>query len=133
MTSSRKHNLKVKQKSNLGAIAILLKMNNTECNERIIRLFPSSQSLMLSIAKGRLEKEAKQCVEDKAAYMAQNCPELSLPHSVQELQVFTRHIHSANPKRIHTNDVHHTMMPKDLFLIRVRQWLLFGRFADYLS
>lgn len=47
---------------------------------------------MLSIAKGLLEKEAKQSVEDKTAHMAQNCPELSLPHSVQELQV--HHIHS---------------------------------------
>lgn len=50
---------------------------------------------MLSIAKGLLEKEASQSVADKAAHMAQNCPEISYPHSMQELQVC--HIHSLNP------------------------------------
>ncbi|MCJ8735824.1 hypothetical protein PDJAM_G00251870 [Pangasius djambal] len=56
------------------------------------------KSLMLSIAKGLLEKEAKQVVDDKAAHMAQNCPELSLPHSVQELQDLCKKLHQTIDK-----------------------------------
>ncbi|MCI4381710.1 hypothetical protein PGIGA_G00255060 [Pangasianodon gigas] len=56
------------------------------------------KSLMLSIAKGMLEKEAKQVVADKATHMAQNCPELSLPHSVQELQDLCRKLHQSIDK-----------------------------------
>ncbi|XP_060765939.1 troponin I, fast skeletal muscle-like [Neoarius graeffei] len=51
------------------------------------------KSVMLAIAKGLLEKEAKQSVEDKAAHMAQNCPELSLPNSVQDLQDLCKKLH----------------------------------------
>ncbi|KAF4081236.1 hypothetical protein AMELA_G00159110 [Ameiurus melas] len=51
------------------------------------------KSLMLSIAKGMLENEAKQSVIDKAAYMEQNCPDLSLPHSMQELQELCKKLH----------------------------------------
>ncbi|XP_017341524.1 troponin I, fast skeletal muscle [Ictalurus punctatus] len=56
------------------------------------------KSLMLSIAKGMLEKEAKQSVIDKEAYMAQNCPDLSLPHSVQELQDLCKKLHQTIDK-----------------------------------
>ncbi|KAB5565562.1 hypothetical protein PHYPO_G00243000 [Pangasianodon hypophthalmus] len=56
------------------------------------------KSLMLSIAKGMLEKEAKQVVADKASHMAQNCPELSLPHSVQELQDLCKKLHQSIDK-----------------------------------
>ncbi|KAF5903894.1 troponin I, fast skeletal muscle-like, partial [Clarias magur] len=44
------------------------------------------QSLLLSIAAGLLEAEAKQLVEDKESYINEHCPSLSLPSSVQELQ-----------------------------------------------
>ncbi|TSK45840.1 Troponin I, fast skeletal muscle [Bagarius yarrelli] len=56
------------------------------------------KSLMLSIAKGLLEKESKQIVADKAAYMAQNCPELSIPHSMQELQDLCKKLHQTIDK-----------------------------------
>lgn len=42
---------------------------------------------MLGIAKGMLEKEVAQIEADKIAYMATNCPEQSMPSSLQELQV----------------------------------------------
>uniref|UniRef100_A0A8B9JIU3 Troponin I2, fast skeletal type n=1 Tax=Astyanax mexicanus TaxID=7994 RepID=A0A8B9JIU3_ASTMX len=48
------------------------------------------KSLMLGIAKGLLEKEAAQIEVDRAAYMAENCPDLSLPGSTQELQEFLK-------------------------------------------
>ncbi|XP_076861749.1 troponin I, fast skeletal muscle-like [Brachyhypopomus gauderio] len=44
------------------------------------------KSLLLSIAAGLLEAEAKQLVEEKDGYMSEHCPALSLPGSVQELQ-----------------------------------------------
>ena len=50
-------------------------------------VFSFSQSLMLGIAKTLLEKEATQVVTDRASHMAQNCPDLVIPHSAQELQV----------------------------------------------
>ncbi|KAF7702218.1 troponin I, fast skeletal muscle-like [Silurus meridionalis] len=56
------------------------------------------KSLMLSIAKGLLEKEATQSVADKAAYMAQNCPDLSLPHSLQDLQDLCKKLHQTIDK-----------------------------------
>lgn len=45
------------------------------------------QSLMLSIAKGLLEAEAKEKEEEKKRYMAETCPDLSLPSGIQALQV----------------------------------------------
>ncbi|XP_058264666.1 troponin I, fast skeletal muscle-like [Hemibagrus wyckioides] len=44
------------------------------------------KSLLLSIAAGLLEAEAKQLVEDKESYINEHCPPLELPGSVQELQ-----------------------------------------------
>ncbi|KAI5100600.1 troponin I, skeletal, fast 2a.4 [Silurus meridionalis] len=44
------------------------------------------QSLLLSIAAGLLEAEAKQLVEDKESYLNENCPPLNLQSSTQELQ-----------------------------------------------
>lgn len=45
------------------------------------------QSLMLSIAKGLLEDEEREREEERARYMAENCPPVSMPRSMQELQV----------------------------------------------
>lgn len=45
------------------------------------------QSLMLSIAKGLLEVEAREKEEERVRYMAENCPPLSLSGNMQELQV----------------------------------------------
>lgn len=42
---------------------------------------------MLSIAKGLLEEEEKEQEEERGRYMAENCPPLSLPRTMQELQV----------------------------------------------
>ncbi|XP_026870990.1 troponin I, fast skeletal muscle-like [Electrophorus electricus] len=44
------------------------------------------KSLLLSIAAGLLEAEAKQLATDKENYMNEHCPSLSLPGSLQELQ-----------------------------------------------
>uniref|UniRef100_A0A3B1JC75 Troponin I type 2a (skeletal, fast), tandem duplicate 3 n=1 Tax=Astyanax mexicanus TaxID=7994 RepID=A0A3B1JC75_ASTMX len=52
------------------------------------------KSLMLGIAKGLLEKEAAQLEVDRAAYMAENCPDLSMPGSTQELQELCKKLHS---------------------------------------
>ncbi|XP_062847129.1 troponin I, fast skeletal muscle-like [Trichomycterus rosablanca] len=51
------------------------------------------KSLMLGIAKDLLEKEAAQIIASKAAHMSQNCPDLSLPSSTQELQEFCKKLH----------------------------------------
>lgn len=48
------------------------------------------QSLLLSIAAGLLEAEAKHLVEDKESYLNEHCPPLNLPCSTQELQVQTQ-------------------------------------------
>ena len=48
---------------------------------------PLSQSLMLSIAEKRMEQEAADLITAKAAYMNENCPEVSIPSGVEELQV----------------------------------------------
>lgn len=45
------------------------------------------QSLMLSIAKDLLEEEEREREEERGRYMAENCPTLSLPRTMQELQV----------------------------------------------
>ncbi|XP_076861753.1 troponin I, fast skeletal muscle-like [Brachyhypopomus gauderio] len=51
------------------------------------------KSLMLSIAKGLLEKEASQSVTDKATYMSEHCSDISLPSSLQELQELCKKVH----------------------------------------
>ncbi|XP_030650303.1 troponin I, fast skeletal muscle-like [Chanos chanos] len=51
------------------------------------------KSLMLAIAKGLLEAEAKAAVEERANYMEEHCPELSLPGSLQELQELCKKLH----------------------------------------
>lgn len=51
------------------------------------------KSLMLSIAKGLLEEEEKEREEEKVRYMDENCPSLSLPRTMQELQEMCRDIH----------------------------------------
>lgn len=48
----------------------------------------SPQSLMLQIASERLEKETASIAAAKEAYLNENCPPLSLPHGVEELQVW---------------------------------------------
>lgn len=50
------------------------------------------QSLLLQIAHGLLEEEAAEAEQEKQQYMEENCPALSLPGSMQELQVHT-HTH----------------------------------------
>ncbi|XP_060765951.1 troponin I, fast skeletal muscle-like [Neoarius graeffei] len=51
------------------------------------------KSLLLSIAAGLLEAEAKQLVDDKESYINDHCPPLTLPSSVQELQELCKKLH----------------------------------------
>ncbi|GLD61725.1 troponin I, fast skeletal muscle-like protein [Lates japonicus] len=51
------------------------------------------KSLMLSIAKGLLEEEEKEREQDRIRYMAESCPPLSMPRSMQELLELCREIH----------------------------------------
>ncbi|KAG7473777.1 hypothetical protein MATL_G00099500 [Megalops atlanticus] len=51
------------------------------------------KSLMLSIAKSLLEKETAERHEERQKYMDENCPSLTLPHSVQELQDLCKKLH----------------------------------------
>ncbi|XP_029992477.1 troponin I, fast skeletal muscle-like [Sphaeramia orbicularis] len=51
------------------------------------------KSLMLSIAKGLLEEEERERELERSRYMAENCPPLSLPRSMQELQDFCKDLH----------------------------------------
>lgn len=60
-------------------------------------LFPL-QSLMLSIAKGLLEEEEREREEERGRYMAENCPSLSMPRNMQELQARHKPTHR-NPQR----------------------------------
>lgn len=50
-------------------------------------MFVIAQSLMLSIAKGLLEEEEQQREEERQHYMARTCPQVSMPRTLQELQV----------------------------------------------
>ncbi|KAF3855339.1 hypothetical protein F7725_023394 [Dissostichus mawsoni] len=45
------------------------------------------KSLMLSIAKGLLEEEAKEQEEERSRYMEESCPPVSMPRSMQEMQI----------------------------------------------
>ncbi|XP_062847143.1 troponin I, fast skeletal muscle-like [Trichomycterus rosablanca] len=56
------------------------------------------KSLLLSIAAGLLEAEAKQLVDDKEAYIHEHCPSLDLPGSTQELQEFCKKLHQSIEK-----------------------------------
>ncbi|NP_001017587.2 troponin I type 2b (skeletal, fast), tandem duplicate 1 isoform 1 [Danio rerio] len=51
------------------------------------------KSLLLQIAHGLLEEEAAAAEEEKQRYMEENCPSLSLPGSLQELQELCRKMH----------------------------------------
>ncbi|KAK1887781.1 Troponin I fast skeletal muscle [Dissostichus eleginoides] len=50
------------------------------------------KSLMLSIAKGLLEEEAKEQEEERSRYMEESCPPVSMPRSMQEMQELCREI-----------------------------------------
>lgn len=45
------------------------------------------QSLMLSIAKGLLDEEEREREVEKKRYMAETCPPVCMPRTMQELQV----------------------------------------------
>ncbi|XP_055047738.1 troponin I type 2a (skeletal, fast), tandem duplicate 1 [Misgurnus anguillicaudatus] len=51
------------------------------------------KSLMLSIAKDILEQEVKDREEERKRYMAETCPPLSLPGSMQALQELCKELH----------------------------------------
>uniref|UniRef100_A0A8C9WIF1 Troponin I, fast skeletal muscle n=1 Tax=Scleropages formosus TaxID=113540 RepID=A0A8C9WIF1_SCLFO len=51
------------------------------------------KSLMLSVAKGLLEQEAKDREEERNRYMAESCPPLSLSGGLQELQELCKQLH----------------------------------------
>ncbi|KPP65675.1 troponin I, fast skeletal muscle-like, partial [Scleropages formosus] len=51
------------------------------------------RSLMLSVAKGLLEQEAKDREEERNRYMAESCPPLSLSGGLQELQELCKQLH----------------------------------------
>uniref|UniRef100_A0A3B3RE06 Troponin I2, fast skeletal type n=1 Tax=Paramormyrops kingsleyae TaxID=1676925 RepID=A0A3B3RE06_9TELE len=51
------------------------------------------KSLMLSIAKNLLQTEKTQIEADKIKYMDENCPALSMPGSVQDLQELCKKLH----------------------------------------
>ncbi|KAG8438164.1 hypothetical protein GDO86_008742 [Hymenochirus boettgeri] len=49
---------------------------------------------MLQVAKTALEKEAADIAAEKEAYLQENCPPLSLPHSLADLQEFCKKLHA---------------------------------------
>uniref|UniRef100_A0A8C8CYX1 Troponin I, fast skeletal muscle n=1 Tax=Oncorhynchus tshawytscha TaxID=74940 RepID=A0A8C8CYX1_ONCTS len=51
------------------------------------------KSLMLSIAKGLLEEEAKENEQERIRWMEENCPPLSLPGGTQQLMEFLKELH----------------------------------------
>ncbi|XP_034540669.1 troponin I, fast skeletal muscle-like [Notolabrus celidotus] len=51
------------------------------------------KSLMLSIAKGILEDEEREQEQERRRYMDENCPAISMPRNMQELQELAREIH----------------------------------------
>ncbi|XP_053882117.1 troponin I, fast skeletal muscle [Malaclemys terrapin pileata] len=52
------------------------------------------KSVMLQIAATLLEKETAAKEAEKANYLAEHCPPLSLPHSMQELQELCKKLHA---------------------------------------
>uniref|UniRef100_A0A3B3R0U5 Troponin I2, fast skeletal type n=1 Tax=Paramormyrops kingsleyae TaxID=1676925 RepID=A0A3B3R0U5_9TELE len=51
------------------------------------------KSLVLQIAKNLLEAEVSELEAEKTRYMAENCPSLSMPGSLQELQELCKKLH----------------------------------------
>ncbi|XP_016299416.1 troponin I, fast skeletal muscle-like isoform X2 [Sinocyclocheilus anshuiensis] len=51
------------------------------------------KSLLLQIAHGLLEEEAAEAEQEKQRFMDENCPGLSLPGSMQEIQELCRMLH----------------------------------------
>uniref|UniRef100_A0A673IJC5 Troponin I type 2b (skeletal, fast), tandem duplicate 1 n=1 Tax=Sinocyclocheilus rhinocerous TaxID=307959 RepID=A0A673IJC5_9TELE len=51
------------------------------------------KSFLLQIAHGLLEEEASEAEQEKQRYMEENCPDLSLPGSMQALQELCRKLH----------------------------------------
>ncbi|XP_016386176.1 troponin I type 2b (skeletal, fast), tandem duplicate 1 isoform X2 [Sinocyclocheilus rhinocerous] len=51
------------------------------------------KSLLLQIAHGLLEEEAAEAEQEKQRFMDENCPVLSLPGSMQEIQELCRKLH----------------------------------------
>lgn len=47
----------------------------------------SRQNLLLQIGEAMLEEEAQRAAEEKRKYLEQQCPTLSIPDSMQSLQV----------------------------------------------
>ncbi|KAJ1178461.1 hypothetical protein NDU88_003707 [Pleurodeles waltl] len=52
------------------------------------------KSLMLQVAKTALEKEELDIAAEKESYLAEHCPPLSLPSSLQDLQEFCKKMHA---------------------------------------
>lgn len=52
------------------------------------------KSLMLQVAKTALEKEEADAAAEKERYLSENCPPLSLPGSMQDLQEFCKKLHA---------------------------------------
>ncbi|XP_072277838.1 troponin I, fast skeletal muscle [Pyxicephalus adspersus] len=52
------------------------------------------KSLMLQVAKSALESEAAATAAEKERYLSENCPPLSLPHSMQDLQELCKKLHA---------------------------------------
>ncbi|XP_029904136.1 troponin I, fast skeletal muscle-like [Myripristis murdjan] len=51
------------------------------------------KSLLLQVGQALLEQEAQEAEEEKRRYMEENCPALSVPTSMQELQELCRKLH----------------------------------------
>ncbi|XP_072237290.1 troponin I, fast skeletal muscle-like [Leuresthes tenuis] len=51
------------------------------------------KSLLLQIGKSLLEEEAREAEEEKMKYMEENCPALSTPDCMHELQELCRQLH----------------------------------------
>lgn len=52
------------------------------------------KSLMLQIAKARLEKEEADREAEKSVYLSEHCPALSMGHGMQELQELCKQLHA---------------------------------------
>lgn len=87
MTSSRRHHLKVRSSFSSWHLSY---MNFSDSLVDYCLYVFFLQSLLLQIAHGLLEEESAAAEEEKQRYMEENCPNLSLPGSMQELQVHTK-------------------------------------------
>ncbi|CAL8352815.1 unnamed protein product [Merluccius merluccius] len=52
------------------------------------------KSLLLQIGQSMLEQESLEVEEKKRRYMEENCPPLTIPHSMQELQELCKKLHN---------------------------------------